>query len=85
MDFITEQDRIYAENNEGKVIAEINFPENSKGIFEITHTFVDESLRGKGMAGKLVAEAVHTIKSRHGEVTASCSYAQKWLKEHHGG
>jgi len=44
MDFKTEQNRIYAEDPTGKVIAEITFPVKD-GIATIDHTFVDESLR----------------------------------------
>lgn len=82
MEIIVETNRIYAQGNGGKIIAEIDFPEVSPGVFEITHTFVDGSLRGQGVAGKLVEAAVNNIKSRHGKVTASCSYAQKWLERH---
>lgn len=82
MDFIKETNRIYAKDENGKVIAEIEFNEIEKGVYDICHTFVDESLRGQGVASKLVQEAVNEIQSRNGKVTASCSYAKKWLEKH---
>ncbi len=78
MNFIKEKDRIYIKNDNDKVIAEINFKKEGD-VYDIYHTFVDESLRGKGIAFRLVKEAVNYIKKKNGKVTASCSYANKWL------
>ena len=72
---------LYKYDDEGKVIAEVTFPETAPGVFTIDHTFVDNSLRGQGMAAKLVEAAVEEIKKRGGTVQATCSYAVKWLSE----
>ncbi|WP_182405866.1 GNAT family N-acetyltransferase [Mitsuokella multacida] len=77
--FHEESGRIYAEDEMGKVIAEIVFPEVRPGVCEIMHTYVDNSLRGQGIAGKLMTLAVTAIKRDGKTVTASCSYAVKWL------
>ena len=82
MDFEIERNRIFQEDEAGRVIAEITFPETSPGVFVIDHTFVDASLRGQGIASKLVQAAVDEIKKRGGQVKATCSYAAKWLSEH---
>ncbi len=82
MEFQKENNRIYCTNSSDQIIAEITFPENEPGIFCIDHTFVDDSLRGQGIAGKLVKMAVEEIQSRNGKVTATCSYAQNWLLKH---
>lgn len=82
MNFIKEQNRIYLQNETGKIIAEITFEEIEKGIYNIDHTFVDESLRGQGIASKLVEEAVKEIESKGGKVEATCSYAKKWIEKH---
>lgn len=81
MEFRKEDNRIFLKDENEKIIAEIEFAEIEKGIFNIYHTFVDESLRGKGIASKLVQEAVNEIKSRNGKVQATCSYAKKWLEK----
>ncbi|MBE6851142.1 MAG: N-acetyltransferase [Ruminococcus sp.] len=82
MDFQKENSHIYCKNDFGQIIAEITFPEVEAGVFCINHTFVDDSLRGQGVAGKLVKMAVEEIQSRNGKVTATCSYAQNWLEKH---
>ena len=76
------RNRIFQEDEAGRIIAEITFPETSPGVFVIDHTFVDSSLRGQGIASKLVQAAVDEIKKRGGLVKATCSYAAKWLSEH---
>ena len=81
MEFRKENNRIFLEDENSKTIAEIEFEEIESGKFNIYHTFVDESLRGKGIASKLVQEAVDEIKSRNGTVQATCSYAKKWLEK----
>ena len=79
--FLTEQGRIYMEDAQGRIVAEIPFPEILPGVYNIDHTFVDNSLRGQGIASKLVQAAVDEIRRRGGEVQATCSYAVKWLSE----
>ena len=82
MDFIKEENRIYAQNSDNKTVAEVTFYEIEKGVFNIDHTFVDNSLRGQGIGSKLVQEAVDTIKQKGADVKATCPFASKWLEEH---
>lgn len=81
MELHHERNRIYAAGPDGALLAEITFPEKD-GVAVIDHTFVHESLRGQGVAGKLVEEAVAVIKAQGWEVEASCSYAASWLERH---
>ncbi len=81
MNFITESDRIYATDPSGKIIAEVTFP-TENGISTIDHTFVDPSLRGEGVAGKLVKLAADKILSEGNKIAATCSYAVAWFKRH---
>ena len=77
--FQKEKYRFYMEDENGKLIAEITFPETEPGVFTIDHTFVDSSLRGQGIASKLVQAAVDTIHCQGGKVKATCPYAENWL------
>ena len=81
MDFKYENGRIYLENDNGDVVAEIEYEEIESGVYNIYHTFVDDSLRGQGIASQLVKEAVKTIESIGGKVEATCSYAKHWLEK----
>lgn len=81
MDFIIEQNRVYAEDEQGKLLAEITFPQVEDGVYNIEHTFVDDSLRGQGVAGKLMELAVDEIEKKKGKIAADCSYAKHWLEK----
>ncbi len=81
MDFQVGIGRVFYKDAQGKLLAEITWhPEGDQEV--IDHTFVDESLRGQGVAGQLVALAVSEIRQEGKKVGATCSYAAKWLKEH---
>lgn len=81
MEFITEKDRIYATDASGRIIAEVTFP-LADGVATIDHTFVDPSLRGQGIAEKLVGMAVEKILADGNKADAACSYAVAWFKRH---
>jgi predicted GNAT family acetyltransferase len=82
MEFIHESNRIYIENDEGKAIAEITFPNISNNEVNVDHTFVDSSLRGQGIAGKLMVELVEDLKKNNKKAKATCSYAVEWFEKY---
>ena len=82
MEYITSKNRIAAVDN-GEEVGEVTFPERD-GVYVINHTYVDDRLRGQGIAGQLVRRAVEEIESRGGQITATCSYAQLWLARNRG-
>ena len=82
MDFTKTPERIYAENDDGKLIAEVTFPLVSEGVVAINHTFVDVSLRGQGIADKLMEEAYDQLKEEGLRAELYCSYAIAWYKRH---
>ncbi|MBR1799767.1 MAG: N-acetyltransferase [Bacteroidales bacterium] len=79
--FIHQPGKIFLER-EGKVIAEITYSETEPGVCTIDHTFVDDSLRGQGIASQLVQLAVDDIRTSGRAVNATCSYAAAWLTRH---
>lgn len=81
MEFQKSPGRIFVQDG-GITLAEITFPEILPGICDINHTFVGESLRGQGVAGRLMEMAVGDIVGNGKKAKASCSYAQKWLSQH---
>lgn len=76
-------DRIaYRDASTGALLAEIDFPVTGAGVQTITHTFTDDSLRGRGIAGELVQAAIDAIHKNGNRIAATCSYAQAWLERH---
>lgn len=82
MEFTQEANRIYAEDNDGTLLAEILFPSTPEGDYVITHTFVSQKLRGQGIAAELVATAAKQIEAAGKKVTPKCGYAVKWFGDH---
>ena len=82
MEWKKEDNRIFAEDENGKTLAEVTFYEIEKGKYNIDHTFVDDSLRGQGIGSKLVEEAVKMLTEKGVQIEATCPFAQKWLAEH---
>ena len=68
---------IVKDENTNKIIAEVTYPLIEDNTVDINHTFVDPSLRGQGVAEKLIAHAVEKIKENNYKVKTSCSYAKK--------
>lgn len=82
MEYITYKNRIAVLNN-GEEVGEVTFPERD-GVYVINHTYVDDRLRGQGIASELVRRAVEEIEHRGGRLEATCSYAQLWLARNRG-
>ena len=82
MEFRHVHGRIWMESAKGELLAEVLFPVVESGIVEITHTFVDDSLRGQGVAAGLIREAAEQLRREHKRAKLSCSYAVAWFWRH---
>ena len=82
MEFRHEPGRIWMESAKGELLAEVLFPVVESGIVEITHTFVDDSLRGQGVAGKLMAAVAEELRSEHKKAKPTCTYAAAWFRRY---
>lgn len=84
MEFRTYKNRIVLVDDEEQALAEIDFPamEEDPGTVEITHTYVDESLRGRGLAGKLMTRLIAYLERNQLKAYPSCSYAVDWFAKH---
>jgi predicted GNAT family acetyltransferase len=71
---------VYEED--GVVLAEVDFPPVDEKTVEICHTFVDPSLRGRGIAGELMARAVAVLRETGRKALPTCMYAAYWFDEH---
>lgn len=73
------ENKIYALDENNNRVGVIEYEKLENGDYNIYHTEVDESMKGKGIASKLVKEAMSHID---GNVQATCSYAKEWIKRH---
>lgn len=79
--FNLSHNKIFMSDASGKIIAEVTFSDFNDHTIIIEHTFVDDSLRGQGIAAKLMLEVVKYAKSDNKKIKASCSYAVKWFEK----
>ena len=52
------------------------------GVIDFVHTFVPESARGKGVAGKLIKAALAAARERKLGVEAECTAFAAYIKAH---
>lgn len=63
MELHREAGRIFAQGEDGRLLAEVTFPTRD-GIARLDHTFVDPSLQGQGVAGRLLQAAADTLRAQ---------------------
>ena len=81
MEFTQETGRIFARSDSGRLLAEVTFPEQD-GVAVINHTFVDDSLRGQGVAGQLLQAVADTLRRQGRKARPTCTYAVHWFETH---
>ena len=79
-DYTTDENRIYLPDKNWNILAEIDFEKVDDKTYNISHTFVDDSLRGQGIGSELVEKAMTYLISKWYKVTATCPYAKKAVK-----
>lgn len=74
MEFVKGENRFYKEDDKGELIAEITYKEHDEESVDADHTFVDPSLRGQGVAEKLVDRLVEEMEKEGKKIYPSCPY-----------
>lgn len=82
MDYIFEDNKIYAKQENNLLLAEVTFPKRDDKRVNLDHIYVDQSLRGQQIASKLMLIAYEYIKEKDLKIIAKCPYAITWFKKH---
>ena len=77
--YITEENRIYLSDEDWKILAEIDFEKVDEKTYNISRTFVDDSMRWQGIGSELVEKAITYLTEKWYQVSATCPYAKNWL------
>jgi len=80
MAFKIGQNKIEYEEN-GKILGKVEFPVNYLDTVCITSTHVDESLRGRGIAGQLLELTAKELRKTNRKAVPECSYAVRWFEQ----
>lgn len=71
-------------DTDNNLLAEVVFPDIDEDTVNINRTFVDDSLRGQGIAGKLMKAVAAELRAKDKKAVPSCPYARKWFSQHAG-
>lgn len=53
------------------------------GVIDFVHTFVDEALRGQGVADELARAGLAYARAQHLKVRTSCEFMAAFAQRHH--
>ena len=62
--------------------AELAYAHPRPGVIDFTHTFVDEALRGQGLADELARAALAYAREQKLKVKTSCTFVAAFVKKH---
>jgi len=74
--------KIWLEDSAGNMIAFVEFPEFEPGKVEVTHTIVDPSIEGRGVAALLTKTMAEKLMAEGKKAELTCSYAIRWFHIH---
>ena len=63
--------------------AELAYFRPAEGIIDFTHTFVDEALRGQGVADELARAGLTFARENHLKVKITCTFMAHFAQRHH--
>ena len=63
--------------------AELAYTRPSDDVIDFTHTFVDEALRGQGLADELARAALAFAREQKLKVKTTCTFVAGFVKRHH--
>ena len=63
--------------------AELAYARPSDDVIDFTHTFVDEALRGQGLADELARAALAFAREQKLKVKTTCTFMADFVKKHH--
>lgn len=82
MDIKRGNGKFYIGESESDFIAHITFKHGGNNVIVIDHTFVDPSLRGQGIAAKLMERLIEMAREEGLKCVPVCSYAVTAFKRH---
>ena len=77
MEIKHEHGRFYIDDNNGETIAHITYQHENDATLIANSTFVDPSLRGQGIAQKLLDKLVGYARENNLKIRPLCSYVVK--------
>ncbi len=80
LNFVTLPHSIYSKDENGKILAEITFPEIQPGLYNIEDTYLSESYYSQELAQEMIRMAVRQIEEAGGRFTSTNPYVSGWIE-----
>ena len=81
-EFVKTRNGFVMYDEDKKVIAEITYAPFGEDKVIANHTYVDPSLRGQGVAEKLLDCLVEEMKEQDKKIVPHCSYVDSMFRKH---
>ena len=78
----SDNNKSWIEDENGKQVALIEYPQIKPGLVNIVHTEVLPEMNGQGLAGKLTEYAANELRKLGLKAELTCSYAIRWFSKH---
>ena len=82
MEFKSDKNKTWLEDENGKQLALLEYPEVRPGVVNLVHTEVDPSMGGQGIAGKITEFVAQKLRGEGVKAELSCSYSIRWFSKH---
>lgn len=82
MNFTFFNNQIALYNTSQELLAEVTFPDIDDYTVNVNHTYVNDSLKGQGVAGELMLALAGKLRNDHKRAVLTCSYAVRWFSKH---
>lgn len=80
MTLLTGKDRYWFEDDQKQMIGEIRYHLDKDNRMVVTHTYVDPTYRGQGIANKLLDQIIQQATKEKRYIYPICSFAVKVLQ-----
>ncbi len=82
MTYKSENNKTWIEDDKGRQIAILEYPEVKPGLVNLVHTEVVPEMNGQGLAGKITEYVANEIRKQGIKAELSCSYSIRWFSKH---
>lgn len=80
---VPDRRRFEVRTRDGTMIGRADY-ERMGPVLAFTHTEVDPAYEGRGVAGRLVGDALDQVRASGRRIVAYCPYVRAWLRRHPG-
>ena len=82
MTYKSENNKTWIEDDNGRQIAILEYPEVKPGLVNLVHTEVAPEMNGQGLAGKITEHVAKELRKQGIKAELSCSYSIRWFSKH---